>query len=398
MTRTFALLLLRILLAIVVSAGVVYWLLVRNMYYTPASALRSDNEWPPQSVKVVVPWPQDGRISLIEGVTLGLEELNASSSPLAGRIQVQFVNEPIGSLDPGSIARRIARDGEVKAVIGHESSEAAIAAALTYENAGILYLSPKATLSRLTEHGFGYTFRLVPDDEEFAKALALFAQGQGWKRIGVFYGRFEQGEAMARWFPNFATQAGLTPVYFRSYLPGRDFLTHDFRELLATMRTEATDAILLSDQLPWAAKVLVDMQSMGFTQPILAGDKLDSSDVWRLAGKAANNLYLASAVDPESTSAEYLAFRKRFMARFKSNPGYGSSQGYEAFNLYVKAAERSQSINPVVLATTIKTNEWTGLFGGFHFTADGEMVGRSVIIKRVQDGAFKTIAEQKVTP
>ncbi|MGE3491533.1 MAG: ABC transporter substrate-binding protein [Vicinamibacterales bacterium] len=404
MSRSFLMLLLRIMVAIVVIGAVGYALVVRNMYYTPASMLRAGRPWPPDSVKIAVPWPQDGRVSLIQGVTLALEELNASDSPLANRVNVEFINEPIGDPDTGAIARNIARDDEVMAVIGHESSEYAIQSAVTYEDKGILYLSPKATLSRLTEHAFQYTFRLVPDDEAFAQALAKFAASQKWKRIGVLYGRFEQGEALARWFPNYAATNGLEAAYFRSYLPAPDFRRQDFRPLLATMRTEKVDAILLSDQLPWAAKVLLDMQAMGFTQPILAGDKLDSSDVWRIADKAADNLYVASAVDPESASPPYISFRQRFAGRFRDaegrpqSPGYGSAQGYEAFRLWVDAAEQSQSVDPVVLATTIKTNRWVGLFGPFGFTTDGAITGRSVIIKRVQDRAFKTVAAHEVTP
>jgi branched-chain amino acid transport system substrate-binding protein len=397
MTRALALSLLRILIALAVCVGGGYWLLVKDMYYTPASELRAGREWPPASVRIVVPWPKDGRISLIEGITLALEELNASTSPLAGRIQVEFVDDPVVERDHGRIARRIAADPTVMAVIGHEQSESAIAAAVSYEGAGILYLSPKASLSRLTEHGFQYTFRLVPDDAEFAKALAHYAFGQGWKRLGIFYGRFEQGEALASWFPLYAVRDGLTPVYYRSYLPARDYRRQDFRSLLATMRTEPTDAILLADQLPWAAKVLVDMQAMGFTQPVLAGDKLDSSDAWRLAGTAANNLYLASAVDPDSVDPDFVAFRRRFFGRFKSNPGYGASQGYEAFNLFVHAAEKSQSVDPVVIATTLKTNEWRGLFGPYSFSTDGAIRGRKVIIKRMKDGVFTTVGTEEVT-
>jgi len=398
MTRTLAVWLLRILLASVVIGGLTYWLVIRDMYYKPTVVLRSGSEWPPDNIKVVVPWPRDGRVSLIEGVTLALEELNRSPHPLANRIRVQLINEPYTSVDHGAIARRVASDPEVMAVIGHESSEAAIQSAVTYEGAGILYLSPKATLSRLTEHGFQMSFRLVPDDESFAQALAHFALTQGWKRVGVLYGRFEQGEALARWFPHYAVRQGVVPAYFRSYLPAVDHRRHDFRQMLSTMRTETTDAILLADQLPWAAKVLVDMQAMGFTQPVLAGDKLDSSDAWRLAGTAANNLYVASAVDPESKSPNYVAFRQRFHDRFKSYPGYGASQGYEAFRLFVAAAEKSQSVDPIVVSTTLKTNDWDGLFGKFTFTPDGAYSGRTVIIKRMKDGEFKTVAEETVTP
>lgn len=397
MTRALLMSLLRILIAGVVCLGGGYWLLVKDMYYTPPSELRAGRQWPPQSVRVVVPWPKDGRISLTEGVTLALEELNASSSPLAGRIHVDFIDDPVTDSDHGRIARRISADHDVMAVIGHEQSESAIASAVSYEHAGILFLSPKASLSRLTEHGFQYTFRLVPDDAAFAEALAHFAAKNNWKNLGVFYGRFEQGEQLASWFPLFAVRDALTPLYYRSYLPARDYRRQDFRGLLATMRTVNSDAILLADQLPWAAKVLVDMQAMGFTQPILAGDKLDSSDAWRLAGTAANNLYVASAVDPDAKDDVYVSFHRRFFERFKTNPGYGASQGYEAFNLFVRAAEKSQSVDPVVIATTLKTNDWQGIFGTFSFSTDGAIRGRKVIIKRMRDGVFTTVGAEEVT-
>jgi branched-chain amino acid transport system substrate-binding protein len=398
MTRAFLISLLRILVAAVVLLGGAYWLLIKDMYYTPASELRAGREWPPASVRMVVPWPHDGRVSLNEGVTLALEELNASTSALAGKIQIEFIDDPVVDSDHGRIARQIAKDNSVMVVIGHEQSETAIASAVSYEHAGILYLSPKASLTRLTEHGFNYTFRLVPDDEAFAEALARFASRNAWNTVGVLYGRFEQGEALASWFPLFAVRDGLKAAYFKSYLPARDYRRQDFRGLLAGMRTEETDAILLADQLPWAAKVLVDMQAMGFTQPVLAGDKLDSSDAWRLAGTAANNLYVASAVDPESKEAAYLAFHRKFFDRFKTNPGYGASQGYEAFRLFVQAAERSQSVDPVVIATTLKTNDdWQGIFGQYAFDNDGAITGRKVIIKRMKDGVFTTVGAEEVT-
>lgn len=396
MTRALALTLLRILIVVAACLFGVYWLVIRDMYYTPVEALRSGGGWPPASVHMVVPWPQNGRIDLIEGVTLALEELNAGNSPLAGRVRVEFVDEQEAERDYGAVARRIAADDSVVVVIGHENHERAIPSAVTYASSGILYLSPKATLPRLTEHAFQNVFRLVPDDADNSQALASYAQKQGWRRLGIFYGRFEQGEVLASWFSLNAVREGLTPLYFHSYLPAPDYRRQDFRALLATMRTQATDAILLADQLPWAAKVLIDMQAMGFTQPVLADDNLDSSETWRLAGTAANNLYVSSPVDPDSTDPAFLAFRRRFFDRFKADPGYGSSLGYEAFNLFVKAAELTQSVDPVLVATTLKTNEWNGLFGPYTFTVDGAIIGRKLTIKRMRDGVFRTVGYEKV--
>lgn len=397
MTRSLATSLLRILLAVAACAGLLYWLVLSDSNYTPAARTRGATEWPPQSIAIAVPWPQDGRVSLIEGVKLGLEELNAGGGPLAGKFHVKFVDEPTATVNDGSVARSIAADRDIVAVIGHESSSDALPAAVTYESRGILFLSPKATIPRLTGHEYKFTFAMLPDDQAFAAALAGFARSRGWMHVGVLYGRIEQCEELAREFSLNAIAMGISPAYFRSYLPARDYRTRDFREFLSSIRTVRTDAILLADLLPGAAKVLLDMQALGFTEPILAGDGLDSGNVWTLATKAADNLHVASPVDPDSGEVAYAAFRERFRKRFGSNPGYGSAQGYEAFKLLASAVERSRSVSPIVLATTLKTGKWQGLFGEYSFTNAGGIVGRKIYVKRMQGGVFKTVYAQEVT-
>ena len=57
MTRALALTLLRILIVVAACLFGVYWLVIRDMYYTPVEALRSGHGWPPASVHMVVPWP-----------------------------------------------------------------------------------------------------------------------------------------------------------------------------------------------------------------------------------------------------------------------------------------------------------------------------------------------------
>src|SRR5688572_24225175 len=128
---------LRSILRLAVTLGVLalplYFLLFRNMYYTAAED-KSDagSGWPPERVVVAVVWPQHIDNSLLDGVQLALEELDASQSPLAHRITLRAYAE--GLFDHGAMARRIAASGDVVAVIGHELAESAVPSSITYEN------------------------------------------------------------------------------------------------------------------------------------------------------------------------------------------------------------------------------------------------------------------------
>lgn len=375
--------------ALVAAALLVYVFVFRSQYYQSPAVVRSagQNEWLEQGFTVAVVWPPHSSVSLVEGITLAMEELPVWS-PLHGKMRVQFFTE---TEDHGAIARRIARQPDVLAVIGHELDSSTVPASITYETNGMLFLSPKSTDIRLTGHEFRYAFRLTPEDRAITTALSHFAKSRGWLRIGTLYGRADHGESAIKQFFTAAGRDDLQIAFMRSFFHAPNWKRQDFREMIATFRGLPFDALMLADQLPGAAKLLMDMELMGIRQPILATDKLDSMQVWQMASTSANNLYVASSVNPASLEPAYVSFRDRFRKRFGVPPGYGASQGYEAMQLLINAITRSGSADPIVVSTTLRTNPWRGLFGEFTFNDTGDIVGRSISIKRMQDGAFTTV-------
>jgi ABC-type branched-subunit amino acid transport system substrate-binding protein len=371
-----------------------YFFVFRNLYYSPTALERSGarNNWMQRGFSVAIVWPPHAEPSLFQGVTLALEEVNAGGGRLAGKIRLRLLTE---TDDRGALALDIVKDREVLAVIGYELGGNAIPASLAYETHGVLLLSAKSSDIRLTDHQFQYVFRLSLDDRSYARALASFALEQKWPHVGVLFGRTDHGESASAQFLVAASQMNVTVPLAESFFHDPDWRLQDFRPMLAGVRAKQFDALFLADELPWAAKLLGDMATMGVTQPVLATNKLDSSDVWSLTQGAANNVYVASSVDPESTIPAYLSFRERFRRRFNAEPSYGASQGYEAFMIFVNACLLSNSADPLVVATTLRTNKWNGLFGEVSFTPAGDVVGRVVSIKHMQNGTFHTVAVEK---
>ena len=44
-----------------------------------------------------------------------------------------------------------------------------------------------------------------------------------------------------------------------------------------------------------------------------------------------------------------------------------------------------------MVSTTLRQATWNGLFGEFTFAPNGDVVGRDVSIKKMQDGVFHTV-------
>jgi branched-chain amino acid transport system substrate-binding protein len=385
----------RLLLGVGLAGGVFYLAGYREHYYhSPHSARTEAGDAVFQKGgTVAVVWPDDKCCGFLHGVRMAWEEIS-QRGPLAGKIKLREFYE--GGHRFRQAAARAAADSSVLAVLGHESSESAVAAALLYQSNGILFLTPMVTEPRLTSFGFRYLFRLTPSDREISASLARLAKDEGWTRLGVIYARNEHGESFAPHFVAQAEEAGLTVSFMRSYLPHADpSYRQDFRPLIADFANETYDAVVIADRLPRAGWLVADLRSMGVTAPVLGGDKLDSALLWKTAGAAANGVYVASAVDPDAASPAAVRFRREFQRRYGSPPDYEATQGYEAYRLLVEAWEGSRSGAPVVVATTLRTRPWKGLFGEYAFTAEGEIRGREISIKRMKDGDFERQGVEK---
>ena len=376
-----------IAVAAVLGASLFYLRIVRASYLGPSDAKRPAAEnWAEDGFSVAVVWPKSHESSFVEGIQVALAEIDAGGGPLAGKIRLKMHAEKEESR--GGEAEDVANRGDIVAVIGHHAS--AIQASLTYEKNGILFLTPKSTSPRLTTHGFQYVFRLTPDDRAIAQAQARFAKKIGVKRIGVLYARTAHGESYVPQFLTRVRDEELQIAFCRSYLPHENN-TRDFRPIIAEAMKEEFDAIMIADEVPRAARLVLDLGRMNVKKPILGSDKMDSSELWQIAGEAAGNVYVASAVDPSASTPEYLAFHEKFQRHHGSEPGYGGSQGYEALMLVADAAIASRTADPLIMATTIRLNSWKGLFGQFSFTREGDVIGRRISIKRMQNGKFITV-------
>lgn len=368
-----------------------YEFVFRDFYFTPIDRQRQllKNNWLQDGFSVALVWPPHTDKSLIEGVTLAKEEIDAGGGPLAGKIQLRTFTE---TADKGAIARQVAEYSDVLCVIGHEVAGTSIPASITYEKHGIIFISPKITDQRLTRHDFNYTLRLTPDDSNMAAALASFAAERGLRRVGVIYGRQLRHQLLADNFVAAAKRYGIDVPFARSYFRDTDGDNQDFRPFVAEIRKIEFDALVMADDLPWGGKIVKDIRAMGVQVPLLASDKLDSMQIWDIAGKASNNMYVASAVNPDSSNPLYAQFRDRFSARFGVPPGYGASQGYEAFKLFTNAVLAATSADPVVIITTIKMRSWDGIFGRVSFKLNGDIEGREISIKAMHDGKFSVIS------
>jgi ABC-type branched-subunit amino acid transport system substrate-binding protein len=403
----------RLLVAVTILA-VAASFLFRHRFYRPDQQARAaiGTDWKANGFSVAIVWPHEEKPGFVAGAHLAVDELNAAGGPLANKIRLidfdenasgrPLVNEVrhLRDLSPDAMAiaertaQKVVDQEDVMAVIGYESSEAAIAASVIYESHGVLLLASAATSARLTEHDFQFVFRLTPDDREIGEAIADFAREQQYKRVGVVYARTEDSTETSNHVIAGLHAAGIDVPVVRSYSTWSDRDRADYRPMAAGFMGQSLDAIVLADTLPRAANVIDDFAALGYKGPILGTDKLESTELAPEAGSAAGNVYVASTMNPAVEGQGPVdSFRKHFHERWGVAPGYLALRGYESMELFIHAVLASESADPTVLATTLRTRKWDGLSGSYSFDVNGNIVGREISIKRLHRGQFEVLAQ-----
>lgn len=327
-----------------------------------------------------------------EGVNMAVDEANEAGGIIGKKVRtIQF--DDGRSIEKGRlVARKLAKNSDVVAVVGHRYSGVAVPASITYQENGILFISHGATSPSFTEYGGNLTFRNIPSDAETGRIMAELACKRGFKKIFVFYQRDTVGKQLAENFNEYAVEMGIEIVATRSYF----HWVEDFRIVLSEItKSHEFDAVLLAGLIPLAADFVKQARDMGVKVPIIGSYMLDAPDLFSIAGRNAEGVIVPTTFNPNLLTKNTRDFVRNFKKKYGVTPDAMAAQGYDAVQLLFHAIRKSGSTTPIVLASTLRIlQEWEGVTGSYSFKMNGDIVGKSIYFKEVRKGRFEFLEHE----
>ncbi|MEP6516543.1 ABC transporter substrate-binding protein [Microcoleus vaginatus] len=110
---------------------------------------------------------------ILRGVAQAQDEINTSGGISGAKLQVEIVNDDNSPEVVREVAKTLAQDQNILAVIGHNASNASLEAAPIYQQEKLVMVTPTSFANNLS--GFGsYIFRTVPNISVMAAPLAEY--------------------------------------------------------------------------------------------------------------------------------------------------------------------------------------------------------------------------------
>lgn len=357
-------------------------------------------------INVGVVWDTRTQSLFFEGARFAAQELNARGGILGRRINLIEKDEATylqagffeyskkmrnhAQFAAQSVAEELAKNTDVVAVIGHTISETAIAASITYEYFGILYLAPGATNIELTRHNFTYTFRLIPDNYQESKQLVGYIYySLSKKNIVVLYDRTEYSTQVAESFAETIADMQLDAdiVYRRSFFRSKD----NFKDIMSDLKGLAFDVVFVATNEATGSRILREARNMGIDQTFVGVNLMYHPQLIKLAGEAAEGFSVPVPFNNSFNLAR--GFIKRFAKQYGKQPDAWAAQAYDSIMLLAHMINVSDSTSPIILATQLRYMEpyWLGVTGPHLFSKYGEIIGKQYSFYKVHQGQFELI-------
>jgi branched-chain amino acid transport system substrate-binding protein len=303
------------------------------------------------------------------GAEAAIQHFNDSGGVLGEMLAPILVDDFCDPEQAVAAARKLVVD-RVQFVIGHQCSGAAIPASEIYEEAGIIFVSPKATNPRLTARGLQYTFRTCGRDD-LQGTIIGDRIAKTWPRgkIAIVHDGQTYGEGVAKEVRRRLDERGIMPIVLGQVAPGQ----MDFSSLAHSIETLAI-SVLFYGGYPAEAGLIVRQTKMRVPElAVIVPDGVAHEDFWLIAGDAAEGTEMTQLTDPthDPAAARVVA---DLVAR-GIEPIGGVVYAYAAVEAWAQAVKAARTTAAVPVAEVLRSKQLSTVLGQIRFDANGDVSG-----------------------
>lgn len=321
------------------------------------------------------------------GVTLAVEEVNAEGGIHGHSVELMVRDDRQNPKTAVQADEDLIQKGVV-AIIGHMTSDVAVAAVPVMDRTGVLMISPTVSTPVLS-HKDDEFIRVIPEMSEQPRVQAEYAFTKiGLHRMAMIYDLANRAYSeeyvniFKSSFEKLGGQVTATITFTHGAGTHFDVLAH---EAVAS----GCDGVLIAAGALDTAMICQQLRRENAELRIFSSGWAMTQDFIHSAGRAAEGVMFAHFYDLNSRQDAYAQFEKRFVARFGAPPDFAAVAGYDA--AHVLLAALSQNSDPRTLkATILQQKQFHGVSGDFEINAFGDCK-RHFFLFIVADGRFKTL-------
>jgi len=322
------------------------------------------------------------------GAEAAVEAINAAGGVMGQTLHLIIKDDVCDPKQAVAVANELSGDN-VFGVIGHMCSGAAIPASKTYNEEGIVMISPSATSPALTEQGFKNVFRTCGRDEQQGAVIAQYiAKHYPGKTIAIVHDKTAYGQGLADEVRKKLNALGLKETIYESISRGE----RDYGSLVSKLKQNNIDVLFFGGYHTEAGLIVRQMRDQGLKTAFFGDDDLTTHEFWSITGDAGEGSFMSFNTDPRSKPEAADAVKHLRAAGF--DPEGTTLYTYAAVQVLAEAIERVKTLDSKKVIAALHEGSYPTVLGNVSFDAKGDVTNPDYIIYQWTKGSYVPVTEQ----
>jgi branched-chain amino acid transport system substrate-binding protein len=281
---------------------------------------------------------------LKNGAEQAVADINAAGGIMGQKIELQVGDDVSDPKQGVSVANKFAGDG-VKFVVGAFNSGVTMPSSESFQENGILQITPASTNPKVTERGMWNIFRTCGrDDQQGSVAAAYILKHFKGKKIAIVHDKTTYGKGLADETKKAMNKGGLKEVLYEGVNTGEK----DFSALVTKIKQTGADLVYWGGLHTEGGAIVRQMRDQGVKAPLMGGDGITSDEFAAIGGPAVEGTLMTYGPDPRNNPAAKAVVQKFRDKKFE--PEAYTLYSYAVVEIYKQAAEAAKSLDPKKVA------------------------------------------------
>lgn len=325
--------------------------------------------------------------SFKRAIDLYVQMINENGGIKGKQIKITVFDDKNDAKEATNIAQKLVSDKKYLAVIGHFASTPSMAAAPIYQKGGLVEFSPTASHPEFTSQG-SFMFRNINTQAIEGPILAEFAVNSlKKKKIAVIYINNDWGLVTKNKFVEKAEELGANVITEEPFIGGQ---TKDFTPTLTKVKEFEPDLLFIAAMYSDTGLILKQAKQLKFDVTILGPSSLNNEQLIKMAGEAAEGVYLTSNFFPKDPAPRVKKFVDEYTKAYGVEPDQFAAVAYDTIGMLAQAIEKAGFDRMAVRDALAQMKDYEGVTGKTSFNENRDVI-KEVVILRIRNGEFTLV-------
>lgn len=320
-----------------------------------------------------------------EGVRLAVEEINKK-----GDFPIDLLVEDTKAVPADSMnATKKLIQEKVSMIIGPMTSNEAKAAGPIIQNAKVPSLEISVTAENITDIGDCIFRNSVPESKNIPQTVKKTHKLLGYKTAAILYAHDnEQHVTAQKYFQKTMEEEGVQVIDVETF-GSKD---SEYSAQLTNIQHKAPDVIVVCSYYQEGSRILKKMREMGMDQPVLGDNGFVSPELGKMAGAAADNVYVSSMWSADRKDEKVQKFVENYTKAYGRAPDQFAASVYDGVYMAMDAMQRAGTTtdHKKIRDALAQMKDFKGVCGTFSFDEKRDPVV-DLILMKMQDGKFGVV-------